>query len=997
MAESAIVVPLLAAFACIPLLLIPGWLIVSAAAGVQRHPDLLRYLYMSVVVGTLLHGWLALLLAELGIFSLGLQLALITLICFVAGVLAFRRGGLRVPPTQLGLVSNAPIRQAATRFTLGSRADLLELLAFAAVGVLFLLLVVRPFEVVLGARDAGVYANTGFAIARTGAIVQDDPIVRQIGLDQQASDAALAAAAAQAETNFLGVQHPERFIATRQRAAGFMIAAGDLEAGRVTPQFFHLYPSWIALLTSLVGLQGGLFATGLMGFLGVWSVGMLGRLLAGPWVGVVAALLLALNGVQVWFSRYSTAESTVQFLAFAGLYCFAVAALRPSNAAQPDASEARFRLFAALLAGLCFGQWLLARIDFLLILPPLGLFLGYAWLRRRWERRHTLLLLGFGTMSLHAALHVAFVARAYFFDTLFARLQDVALTALASMPFLTETLRVYYLTRPGTVVGIRLGPGEGLFNWPRILLEIVAVLIAVALLLLLRARGQGLLERAELLVRRSATLLLRLSTLGIILLALYAYFVRPGILTPAVLSALPACLNPAQWAQPSGACLALQGYVGAPIALPEGMRAVFAIPLANLVRVGWYLSPLGMLLGIAGFALWWRRGMHAASWMLLTLGLLAAVFYVRQSYGTSDQHYIYILRRYMHVVYPVLCLGIAYALAVLWGVQTGRLRLLMIARRVVAAGCAAALLLFLVVTNLPIYRHVEYAGALTQLAALAQRFGPNDILLFRAGGRDTPDLVTTPLTYAFGLNALTIKSPQPGRYIDPLARYVARWQAQGRTVYLVLGPGGGIQFPGQYAERVGDLTLRLPEFEQLLDQKPRNVYDLTLAFTIYRLTPAPQPFAPASTIPVDEYLTQVGGLYRPEPFGDRQLAWTNGSALVRVPWDGRNPMTLTVDLAGGTRPATLGAARACLEARPETRLWPEDPDAPAFTPLGCFRLQEGMAGYPVRIDPARIAPPPTSTILVRIVSDAWTPAEVDPAQIDRRILGVLYGGMTRGN
>ena len=49
-----------------------------------------------------------------------------------------------------------------------------EVVAFAAVGLIFAVMVARPFEVVLGVRDAGVYANIGFAIVRTGGIVQND-------------------------------------------------------------------------------------------------------------------------------------------------------------------------------------------------------------------------------------------------------------------------------------------------------------------------------------------------------------------------------------------------------------------------------------------------------------------------------------------------------------------------------------------------------------------------------------------------------------------------------------------------------------------------------------------------------------------------------------------------------------------------------------------------------------------------------------------------------
>src|SRR5205085_8394991 len=108
-----------------------------------------------------------------------------------------------------------------------------------------------------------------------------------------------------------------------------------------------------------------------------------------------------------------------------------------------------------------------------------------------------------------------------------------------------------------------------------------------------------------------------------------------------MLSALPGCLAPAQLSRPTEDCLALQGYIGAPIAPPKypNQMAYFldtlpsrlkghtplprvssqtqlndkiAIYQANMVRVGWYLPPLGAVLGVLGFALWLRRGMDRA-------------------------------------------------------------------------------------------------------------------------------------------------------------------------------------------------------------------------------------------------------------------------------------------------------------------------------------------------------------------------------------------------
>jgi hypothetical protein len=943
-----------------------------------------------------------------------------------------------------------------------------EIVAFAAVGLLFAVLVARPFEVVLGVRDAGVYANIGFAIVRTGGIVQHDELVAQIGRDQSSDDPELRAAAEQAETNFLGVQHPERTIATRLRAAGFYINAGELERGQVVPQFFHLYPAWIGLLGALLGLRGGLLATGLLGFLGVWSVGMLGRRLAGRWVGLLAMLFLALNGVQVWFSRYSTSEATVQFVTFAGLYAFAVMTTDgPFDKAQgrrrTTNDERRRDIgrwsvvggrpgFMALLAGLAFGQVALARADFGLVIAPLAAYLFYIWLTRRWSRVHTLLAGGLGVMLIQAVLHITFIARAYFFDTFYARLQDYALTALAALPFLTPTLRTLYLSSPRSKVGIRLGPGQYLWNWQRIALEAALVVLLIAGIFALRRWGQPLIAAGERAARRWGRPLLLASALGIVALAIYGYLIRPQILTTERLATLPACLSPAQMRQPSAACLALQGYIGAPItppaypnrvayvlnALPKWIQGKSAPPIedslfvpdnvsasekfgiaqANLVRVGWYLSPLGIVLGVAGFALWWRRGMSRATWLFLTIGLLGTIFWVRQSYGTSDQSYIYILRRYIPQVYPAFCLGIAYALVALarWGnKERGTKDAILVPRSsivsslvggrwsavggrwsvVAAVALGLALTGFLAVTNRGIYRHVEYGGALAQIESIAARFGPGDVLLLHSGSRDEPDLIATPLRFAFGVDAFTIKSAQPERYASQLARYIRRWQDQGRTVYLIFGASGSFGLPGLRYAPAGRMALKhLEEFEQLTNQKPHNVQDFNLDFAVNRLEADAAASADPVAVVVDDYAAQLRGFYRPERIAGVDLAWTQGDALLRLPWprDGQ-PRKVLVRLAGGLRPASVGPGQACISFRPETRFGFEGPLA-TFSSLGCFALQEQMSDYVLTIDPRRYSTHASGAILLRIRSDTWTPAKADPAQIDRRVLGVQFGGLT---
>jgi hypothetical protein len=367
----------------------------------------------------------------------------------------------------------------------------------------------------------------------------------------------------------------------------------------------------------------------------------------------------------------------------------------------------------------------------------------------------------------------------------------------------------------------------------------------------------------------------------------------------------------------------------------------------------------------------------------------------------------------MPVVYPAFSLGMAYALVALAGRRTndeGRttkderpkaspgFRLPSSVLRLISIALTLALLGFFVATNRPLYAHVEYQGALAQLEAVVGQygFGANDVLLFRGEGRDTPDLVVTPLKYTYGLDALAIRSDDPGKYAQELARYVQRWQAQGRQVYLVLGPNGAIELPGLRPERLGPLMLHLPEFQQLRDQKPRGQQNFAFDFVVYRLATSvalPKPAAVA----VDDYATQMRGFYHPEQIGGQTLAWTNGAALLRLPWpqDGK-PLSLTLNLAPGTtRPASLGPAQACIAYRPESTF--ALADLP-FLGEQCITLNNtATTGYRFVIDPRGQPAPPTGTYLLRIASGVWVPARADPAQIDQRALGVQFGGIAIGN
>jgi hypothetical protein len=1297
-------------------LMLTGALIARALPVTWRTGDLLERWFEYALIGALLNGWLAFTLAQIGIFSAPLHVAVVAVLCIIAtrirrsfdsqhsinvqpstpdvqpSTLNSQPAPPNVQPAPPNVQPATPNVQPSTfnaqpstpdvppatfnvqhpitsgdqpatgnqRSTFNVQRPAFNLL-LPAILLLFVFLVTPPFETIIGVRDAGVYANAGFIMARTGSLTFTDPLVAQIAADQQSPDPSLADAVRQAETNVLGVQNAQRFIATRLRAAGFFIDQGDLERGRVVPQGLHLFSAWIGLLAAFFGMHSGLLAPAVTGLLGVWSVALLGRRIAGPWVGLLAALFLALNAVQVWFSRYSTAETTAQFLIFAGLYAFARAFgsstfnvqrstpnlqpstlnverstpnvplsasnvqrstfnvqpstfnvqpstfnvppstnvqpstfnVPPSTNVQPSTfnlqrstfnlQRSTFNLqpstfnlqpstFHALLAGLAFGQLALTRIEFFLVVGPLALYLIFIWLTRRWTPPHTALLASAGVMLLHAGLQIVFLARAYFFDTLFARLQDFALTAALALPFLTPTLRQVYLLRPCSRLTMQPCPpiagmpptADAPLNWARIGAELfVAVLIIIALI---AVRRLNLIARLMALLARLSRPLRLIAAVVVIVLGGYTYLIRPQILSLATITALPACLTPAQLTSPQGACLTLQGYVGAPIATPayvdplvgwvdqlismargrstppreacialrretlppsadgrtmpevirDGLireadvapeilatlracdryvlRDLFGVAQANLVRLGWYLSPLGIALALAGLALMVYR-INATSWLFLVIAAIASVVFLRLTYGTSDQHYIYIMRRYVPHVYPAFAIGIAYAIVRL----TLDLRLFADMLRSIARKAhrnastglqrpttfnvqgsrfkvppstpdaqpstsnlqpstfnlqpptpnpqpstfnpqpsipnlqpsnvqpstfnpqpstpnlqpstpnlqpqtfnlrvllTLALVLFLIVTGRPIYRHTEYAGAITQIGAMAAQLEPGAIVLMRGGApsyaqaRDIPDLLATPLTFGFGVDAFALKSRDPGRYAPQLARYIRRWHDQGRPVYLAVSASGALTLPGWRLEPVGRFLLDLPEYEQPTDHKPSAVQRFTLDFALYRLTPGAAAETPPVILP-DDYAYQVRGVYRAERINDRLIAWTDGDALFRLPAPKDEPLSISVTLASGARPTAL-TGETCLALAAEPGFSVEEAEQAVFTTPVCVTPGTEPTTVTLAIDPRQMPSSPTGHLLLRVRSPAFIPARDDPASHDPRRLGVQIVGL----
>ena len=836
--------------------------------------------------GALLVGWWAFVLAEAGRFgAIGVLLG-VAVGSLALYVLAWRvRGRLAFP----------------------QRPDLRPSLAGAALVALLVLTGIltfgRPFETVVGGEDAGVYFNSGATIAREGGIRFHDP-----GLDEFGPDAAANAWTSVARHLLTpspanpppGDTSPKRFLFLDwQRLSGFNLVPGA--GNTVTPQFLHLFPVWLALWATLGGGIGAMvYGSAACALLGVAATTILARRLFGTPVGLLAGLLLALDGIQLWFARQSLSEALLQALLVGGVYAWALF-IDARNA--DDRQTARG---AALLAACALGSVALTHAQFVFALLPVGALLAWLWLARRPDRLYWWFLIPLALLLAHATFHIARYSLGYFEG-------------------------IYHHVWKNAVR-----------DWKQ-----TGVLLLMPLIGLLIVGLRPLRARWLPLVVAPRTLLLTrwLGAAGALAVGAWLYLIRPGIIRPGNLGAL-------------------YGYIGAPV--PGG-------PASALVTLGWYLSPLGMLLAGLGLALLLLRDIEERAAALLCLAAPFAVLYLTGSY--TQQGYIYSLRRFMPIVLPLLAILSAYAALRLGPAVAAALHRPRLTRPLGALGLAAALVLvlFLGYTNARLIAHQEYAGVLDATAALAARFGPGDIVIF-SGPRDETPKLATPLQYLFGRESWTITTNNPdGVKLDA---WITAQEATGRRVHVLMSAGGGKLFlPGHQFVATDRIDPSLLQFEKLGNQKPYNQQRNVLGYTVYELRPVAAGMNALGPLPYrvvagrgDEAAllgasTSGSGFYNvecdpttpncdgaaPAP-GVTPYRWTDGEALIRIPWpaDGR-PLALRLTLSAGPRPTILPRAQVVVGIRPASAFADQEQQ------LGVLTVGGEWATYSVTI-PAGVMP-----------------------------------------
>ncbi len=199
----------------------------------------------------------------------------------------------------------------------------------------------------------------------------------------------------------------------------------------------------------------------------------------------------------------------------------------------------------------------------------------------------------------------------------------------------------------------------------------------------------------------------------------------------------------------------------------------------NLIRLGWYLSPLGIALAVTGICLMVLE-IDRQKALILAVGLFFSFLYLWRIQANPYQ--IYAMRRYVPAVMPLAMIGASYLFGWFFRQKRAWLRL---------GGFILALIWLagLIRSGQGFIFQVDHEGLIAQFDALDHKIAEGSILIFNDQSTITiGDYFGTPLRFLYGHDVFSLRDREG---LDPgaLRAVLDRWQAKGRQIYWIGDPG----------------------------------------------------------------------------------------------------------------------------------------------------------------------------------------------------------------
>ena len=380
-----------------------------------------------------------------------------------------------------------------------------------------------------------------------------------------------------------------------------------------------------------------------------------------------------------------------------------------------------------------------------------------------------------------------------------------------------------------------------------------------------------------------------------------------------------------------------------------------------------YFTVPALIAALVGYALVARSVFWRDPAFALTLTAFALFFFYK--IRIVPEHF-WMARRFVPVILPGALLLVAGA--ALTGVR-GRLVWTRAIRGPIGIVFLALLAVHYARAASPIVDHVEYAGLIPKLEALATTIQPDDLLIVesRDSGSDV-HVLALPLAYIYARNVLVLSTPIPDKAVfaafleDAAARY-------GRVLFL--GGGGTDLLSSRWsvAPIVSD-RFQVPEYETRRDGYPRFSNSKEFEYSVYVFGPSADSSPAELDVGINDDLQTIR-FHAKEQADGRTIRWTQARSFLilnRVPPDAR---TLVLTMHDGGRPPGAAPADVMVSIGGQA--------------LGTVRVTAGFRDYALAI-PAALAQRIGTGDPVRITLQVapWTPHAILGASDDRD-LGVM--------
>lgn len=403
---------------------------------------------------------------------------------------------------------------------------------------------------------------------------------------------------------------------------------------------------------------------------------------------------------------------------------------------------------------------------------------------------------------------------------------------------------------------------------------------------------------------------------------------------------------------------------------PAGKLAVH--DAHSLRMFAWYVHPAAIAASLAGLAIigtriFWRD----PAFFFVACGSAVFLFY---RIRIVPEHF-WATRRYLLIVLPAVLLMLAATLLARLANRdphgarsalAGRYVLRVVVLALVGWGTWQA--------TARVRPHVEYAGVIPRLEALASRFAGDDLVIVESRNASDLHVLALPLAYIYDKPVLVLNSPKP----DKTAFETLLGWARGRyrNVYFIGGGGTDLLSRDVAVEAVASDRFQIPEYESVRNGYPMGARQKEFDFGVYRFVPPREGSGEVAVDVGDQDDLQVVRFHAKERDARGTYRWTRALSylsLVDMPADAT---ALVLWMDNGGRPAAAGPA--------DVELFVGE------TSIGRATVSGGIAPYAFAI-PAELAHSVSASrdaVTVRIRTATWRPRDVLKVGDDRE-LGVM--------